>query len=106
MKKTEKVVKNRVIHKNVAHRTVDGTETVANGKYPDSTAKHNAPMLDDNVIGFALGLTKNMGNYESLRIDVWATQKVEDGEKAEDVLDDLRDFVTQSLEETAREYDE
>lgn len=35
---------------------------------------------DSDMIGVSMGITKNMGNYESLRIEVWTNDKLRKGE--------------------------
>lgn len=44
--------------------------------------EHSRKHLDGEVpvVGVSVGITKNMENYESLRVDVWLTDKVAEGE--------------------------
>lgn len=47
------------------------SKTVKKGKLVDSTDK--IPKSNSRVVGVAKGVTLNMGDYESMRIDVWAS---------------------------------
>ena len=38
-----------------------------------------------NSIGASIGITRNLGNYESMRIDAWETRQVNDPNNAEEV---------------------
>lgn len=54
----------------------------------------------NNTITVAVGVTKNMGNYESLRVDVAFTGEFEDKEAT---FKEAKDWVVEKLEETVEE---
>lgn len=54
------------------------SKTVKKGKLVDSTDK--IPKSNSRVVGVAKGVTLNMGDYESMRIDVWASDFIKDNE--------------------------
>lgn len=49
------------------------------------------------------GITKNMDNYESLRVDVWLTDEVAEGETVEQAYNRISALLTEVLEETVNE---
>lgn len=59
----------------------------------DHANKKNAPKQGPKMVGVSLGLTKNMANYESLRIDVWCTDVVREGESFDQAFERVSDLV-------------
>lgn len=45
------------------------------------------------IAGLSKGVTLNMGDYQSLRIDVWLTEFVQDGEDHSEVLNSLGSVI-------------
>lgn len=62
--------------------------------------KHNAlPIAPKNdVIGFSKGVTLNMGDYQSLRVDAWITSEVNEGETVQQAYERLEKLVEEQLE--------
>ena len=56
----------------------DAPTTVKAGTPLDHVAKHTP--LSGVKFGMSKGVTKNMGDYESLRVDAWLTDEVQPGE--------------------------
>lgn len=48
-----------------------------------------------------VGVTKNMGNYESLRLDESVEVEVGEGEKLSDVINAARDYLTDKINKDA-----
>lgn len=61
----------------------------------------DAPRLlqKDNLIGVNMGVTLNMGNYESMRIDCCASNSLKEDETIEEGLKKLAERVKGVLEE-------
>ena len=55
-----------------------------------------------NKVGAHLGLTKNLGNYESAKFEAWVEQEVENVHD-KDVWADLWDEIDSQLEEKLKE---
>lgn len=53
-------------------------EVLKKGKVVDSTDK--IPKSNSRVVGVAKGVTLNMGDYESMRIDVWVSDFIGENE--------------------------
>ena len=55
-------------------------------------------------VGFNLGTTLNMDNYESLRADVWISDEVQPGETVEGAIQRLKDICETQLNSFVEEY--
>jgi hypothetical protein len=78
--------------------TREAQEPLKEGEPCEHSRKHEAP-----VIGMSLGSTINMGQYESLRVDAWATVPREPGD-LQPQFEALREILGEVLEETVSEY--
>lgn len=54
--------------------------------------------MEPTKIQWSLGITKNLGNFESFRIDCQVTDSVRDGETTQQASDRVYSFVTKELE--------
>lgn len=89
---------------NVTKVHEDGSrEEVKKGAMADEVAKHSL-VSSQNKVGIAKGVTKNMGNFESLRVDVWLTQDCTDLEDAQTKYKEMEEAVDSLLEETVMQY--
>lgn len=64
----------------------------------------NARVTDTPVVGVSIGSTLNMGDYESLRVDVWLTDKVGSTETFERAYERIISVVDKVLQETVNSY--
>lgn len=81
--------------------------TTKSGAPLDHASKH-APKPSELLptsqrIGISKGITKNMDNYESLRIDVWLSDSVLPNESVEEAYDRLNHIVDEVLMNTFNE---
>ena len=94
MNKLEKSIKDNTNIVVTNHKLKTKTE-IKKGVIPDNSNKvRNKP----NTIGMSKGGTFNMDNYESCRIDVWASVEVKDDETLESAFQKLDDLLTEQLE--------
>lgn len=63
----------------------------------DHTLKHNP--YENAQFGMSKGVTKNMDNYESLRVDVWLTSEVLPGESIKEAYARVEEVIDEVLEE-------
>ena len=42
-----------------------------------------------NVVGLSVGVTINLGDFQSLRVDCWISQEVHEGEDRQVIVNDL-----------------
>lgn len=61
---------------------------------------HHSPI----IIGLNKGVTKNMDNFESLRIDVWFSTPLAEGIDPKDGYSEISDIIDDVLEEMVAEY--
>lgn len=81
----------------VVKKSSGNEETLTKGIPLDHTSKHNPK--SPCIIGMSKGVTKNMDNYESLRVDVWLSDSVQEGETKKEALERIESFVDTALEE-------
>jgi hypothetical protein len=55
--------------------------------------------MEPAKIQWSLGITKNLGNFESFRIDCQVIDSVREGESKQEASDRIYGFVTKELEE-------
>lgn len=86
----------------VTKGTSKNQTTLKEGKPNDHSRKH----LDSDtpVVGVNIGTTLNMGDYESLRVDVWLTDKVSNNETVEQAYARVVKTVDKTLQEIVNQY--
>ena len=67
---------------------------------------HSRKHLNDEfpTVGVSIGTTLNMGDYESLRVDVWLSDKVSDTETLEQAYERVVQDVDSTLQEIVSQY--
>ena len=85
----------------VTRGTSKNQRTLKEGVPNDHSRKHleQAP-----VVGVSIGTTLNMGDYESLRVDVWLTDKVAPTETTEQAYARVVQTVDKTLQEIVGQY--
>ena len=83
----------------------DGMTTVKSGKPLDhevkqSTAKTKNDLYVGQTFGISKGVTKNMDNYESLRVDCWLSDVVREGETVQEAFARVESIIDVVLEES------
>lgn len=71
-------------------------ETIQKGTPLDHTLKHDPKV---RTIGMSKGVTKNMDNYESLRVDVWLSDEIRENETPEEAITRIESFIDKALED-------
>jgi hypothetical protein len=59
--------------------------------------------MEDTKVNVALGYTLNLGNFQSLRIDIGITDSKRDGETTSDAFNRVYEFVEAKLSEKIKE---
>ena len=84
-------LKRKILKKQVEENTTISTNTsgvienIKEGKPLDHSKKHNR-LKNNRTVGMSIGATVNMGDYQSLRVDCWLTDEVEENETHEEAL--------------------
>ena len=83
----------------------DGYSTVKSGKPLDhevkqTTAKKKNDLFVGQTFGISKGVTKNMDNYESLRVDCWLSDVVREGETVQEAFARVESIIDEVLEES------
>lgn len=71
--------------------------TIQKGVPLDHSVKHDS--YENAKFGMSKGITKNMDNYESLRVDVWLTSEVLPGESIKEAYARVEEVIDEVLEE-------
>ena len=87
----------------VTKGTSKSQETLKAGTPNDHTRKHQST---EKVVGISVGVTKNMDNYESLRVDCWLTDTVQEGETEKQAFERVLGVVDEVLQDTVQSYTE
>lgn len=99
--RTEQVKLKSNAEKNVTVTKKTGREapvTIKQGVPLDHAVKHNA--YEGAKFGMSKGATINMDNYESMRIDVWLTDEVREGESIREAYTRVEAILDEVLEES------
>lgn len=94
LKQKETARKNTTITKKTGR---EAPVTVRQGVPLDHTTKHDS--YENAKFGMSKGITKNMDNYESLRVDVWLTSEVLQGESIREAYTRVEEIIDEVLEE-------
>ena len=86
----------------VTRGTSKNQKVLKEGVPNDHSRKH----LNNDVptVGVSIGTTLNMGDYESLRVDVWLSDKVGDTETVEQTYARIVQTVDNTLQEIVSQY--
>lgn len=86
----------KTAHKNMTVKRKNESEK--DGVPLDHSPKHGVP-IQARMVGMNKGITRNMGDYESLRVDVWLTDFVDEDETPQEALERVEEIVDEVLEE-------
>lgn len=100
--------KSKVSLKSKARTSVSVTKGTKNNQ---EVLKEGVPLQSgarqkdiDNVVGVSIGVTKNMDNYESLRVECWLTDTIAEGETPQQAYNRIIGIVDEVLTETVESY--
>lgn len=94
LKQKENARKNTTITKKVGR---EEPTVIKSGTPLDHSVKHDS--YEGTKFGMSKGVTKNMENYESLRVDVWLTSEVFEGESIKEAYARVEEIIDEVLEE-------
>jgi len=57
----------------------------------------------NSKVGLSVGITMNLGNYESARVDAWGELSVNDGDNPKDVFNQLNEMLQEQLKIRSKE---
>lgn len=93
-----------VKHTSVTHRANREDEVLKEGIPLDHSIKHFPQEERPAIVGANVGVTLNMDNYESVRIDCWLSDEVQKGESKEDAFSRVLAIVQKQVQDTAEQY--
>lgn len=74
-----------------------GVEVIKEGVPIDHSAKHD--VASGQKFGVSKGVTKNMENYESLRVDCWLIDDVQENETTKEAFHRVNNILDEVIEE-------
>lgn len=89
----------KVAEKNVKVVTKKGSEpekVVKEGMPLDHALKHD-PLDLKEKIGMSKGVTVNLGDYQSVRVDCWLTTSQENGENIQQTYNRISEIITDRI---------
>lgn len=96
LKRNKDLAKKAEENTTIQKKTSGEVETLKSGTPLEHSSKHFSSPLP--VVGMSKGVTKNMDNYESLRVDVWLSDSVQTNESAEQAMERIEAFIDKALE--------
>lgn len=90
-------------HQDIQKQAEENTTIIKKSSGVEEAIKNGTPndyanRQKTNMVGLSKGITKNMDNYESLRIDCWISVQLKEGEDPTKVLDEISDTIDARLE--------
>ncbi len=107
-------LKNKSLKKSLSEKAVENTTVTKGNSKLQTTLKEGKPSehsrkhLDSAtpVVGVSIGVTLNMQDYNSLRVDTWLTDSVQEGETIESAYDRITRIADKKLNEIVATYRE
>ena len=105
-------IKNKSLKKKLSDTAKENT-TVTKGTSKEQKVlkegvpnDHSRKHLDGSsqVVGCSIGTTLNMGDYESLRVDVWLTDNVQENETVQQAYNRVVSVIDETLQEVINQY--
>lgn len=105
------ILKNRSLKKSLNEQAVKNTQITKGTSKEQKVIKEGVPndhsrkhLTNVPTIGVSVGTTLNMGDYESLRVDVWLTDSVQEGETFETAYSRVTQVVDKTLQDIVCQY--
>lgn len=106
LKKSKTLKEIAVENARVTKGTFKEQKVLKEGVPNEHHTKQGACKQSEATVGVNLGVTKNMDNFESLRVDVWASDIVQSGETIETAYERVLGVVDRVLQDTVKSYAE
>lgn len=102
----KKLIKKAEKNSNVMEGTKSNQKVVKKGVPLDHTSKHSPTTSDRKAgtVGVSFGVTLNMENYESARIDCWLTDTIGEKETQEQAVDRVFKVVENEVMKLSEAY--
>ena len=79
-------------------------QTVLKEGVPNDHSRKRHNNSSSPIIGVSIGSTLNMGDYESLRADVWLSDEVREGETVAQAYQRVTSIVDETLQNIVNQY--
>ena len=79
-------------------------QTVLKEGVPNDHSRKHHNNSSSPIVGVSIGSTLNMGDYESLRADVWLSDEVREGETVAQAYQRVTSIVDETLQNIVNQY--
>ena len=79
-------------------------QTVLKEGVPNDRSRKRHNNSSAPIVGVSIGSTLNMGDYESLRADVWLSDEVREGETVAQAYQRVTSIVDETLQNIVNQY--
>ena len=79
-------------------------QTVLKEGVPNDHSRKRHNNSSSPIVGVSIGSTPNMGDYESLRADVWLSDEVREGETVAQAYQRVTSIVDETLQNIVNQY--
>ena len=79
-------------------------QTVLKEGVPNDHSRKRHNNSSSPIVGVSIGSTLNMGDYESLRADVWLSDEVREGETVAQAYQRVTSIVDETLQNIVNQY--
>ena len=105
-------LKNKSLKKSLSKQAEDNTSVTKGTSKNQTVLKEGVPNDHSRkhinsevpVVGVSIGTTLNMGDYESLRVDVWLTDNVQENETVQQAYERVVSVVDETLQGVVSQY--
>lgn len=104
-------IKNKSLKKSLEAKAEENTQVTKGTSKEQKVLKSGVPndhsrkhLEDYPTVGCSIGTTLNMGDYESLRVDVWLTDKVGENETVQQAYERVVSVIDEKLQEIVNQY--
>lgn len=104
-------LKNKSLKKTLSEQAENNTSVTKGTSKNQTVIKEGVPndhfrkhSSEPSIVGVSIGTTLNMGDYESLRVDVWLTDDVKGGETVQQAYQRVTGIVDSTLQDIVRQY--
>lgn len=106
-------LKNKSLRKSLSEKATANAQVTKGTSKEQKVLKEGVPndhsrnhLTNTPTVGISIGTTLNMGDYESLRVDVWLTDSVQEGETFENAYGRITQVVDETLQDIIGQYRE
>ena len=103
-KSLRKSLSGRAEQKGGVTKGTSKNQTVLKEGVPNDHSRKRHNNVSSPIVGVSIGSTLNMGDYKSLRADVWLSDEVREGETVAQAYQRVTSIVDETLQNIVNQY--